>query len=135
MRVFFMSGLLFICMFAHAEVAVIVHPSNSVVLQQNDIVRLYLGKAKSFPDGSQAVPINLIASVPTAEEFSKKALKKSSEQLRAYWSRLVFTGKGSPPQEVESESQMLELVANNPNFIGYLDAAAVTDRVRVVATF
>jgi ABC-type phosphate transport system substrate-binding protein len=135
MRALVLGFFASLCLTAFSEVAVIVHPSNNEQLTENDITRLYLGKAKSFPSGSQAIMINLVSTDPIAEEFSSKVLKKTGGQLKAYWSRLVFTGKGTPPQEVETQTQALELVANNPNFVGYIDASLVDPRVKVVATF
>lgn len=117
-----------------ANIAVIVHPSNGATVDQSDISRLFLGKKKAFSDGGQAVPINLAGSDARAN-FEEKALSKSSSQLKAYWSKLVFTGKGSPPKEVKSEQEMLDLIAKNPNFIGYVSADKVDDSVKVIATF
>ena len=44
---------------AFAEVAVIVHPSNASALSAEEVQRLFLGKLKSFPAGSDASPVNL----------------------------------------------------------------------------
>ena len=85
--------------------------------------------------GGQAIPINLSSNSPSTNEFNEKALNKSNSQLKAYWSKLVFTGKGTPPKEVDSDAEMLSLISNNPSFIGYIDSSAVTDAVKVVAKF
>lgn len=119
---------------ASAEVAVIVHPSNANALDKTAITRIYTGKAKSFPDGKQVVPINQ-ADGGTTDAFNKSVLNKSTSQLRAYWSKLIFTGKGAPPKVVNSEAEVIELVSSNPNIIGYIDAASVNDSVKVVAKF
>lgn len=125
---------LFISAAANAEIAVIVHPSNANELDKTTITRIYTGKAKSFPDGKQAVPINQ-ANGGATDEFNKSVLNKSTSQLRAYWSKLIFTGKGAPPKVVNTEAEVLELVSTNPNIIGYIDAANVNDSVKVVAKF
>lgn len=128
-----------ICVFyassSFAEVAVIVHPSNSNTLSIQDIQFIYLGKKKSFPNGDEAVPVSLIESASTTVEFNDKVLKKSSSQLRAYWSKLVFTGKGSPPKAVEADAELVNLVASNPNLIGYVDSASISGDVKVVGKF
>jgi len=36
---------------AHAEVAVIVHPSNAAAMDADFVNKLYLGREKSFPGG------------------------------------------------------------------------------------
>jgi ABC-type phosphate transport system substrate-binding protein len=118
-----------------AEVAVIVHPSNADSISEADIVRIFLGKSKSFPGGAAAVPVNQAEGSAVTEEFNQKVIKKSGSQLKAYWSKLVFTGKGTPPKEVANDAEVIDLVANNPNMIGYIDASQVNGGVKVVAKF
>ncbi|BFM05885.1 phosphate ABC transporter substrate-binding protein [Halioxenophilus aromaticivorans] len=118
-----------------AEVAVIVHPSNSNELNKNYISRIFLGKKKVFPDGSELIAISQDESSPVRDEFVEKVVGKSLSQYRAYWAQLVFTGRGKPPKEVGRDSQVKELVAQNPALIGFIDAAAVDDSVKVVGKF
>lgn len=122
---------LFTCS-AFAEVAVIVHPSNAADLDQKSVSRIFTGKMKSFPDGQSIIPINLNASAPAAQEFNTKVLNRSESQLKAYWSKLVFTGKGTPPQEVGSAEEAIKLVSSNPNTISFIDASKVTGDVKVL---
>jgi len=116
-----------------AEVSVIVHPSNAATVDATAIERIFLGKEKSFSNGAKAVPVNLESSAAEREEFETKVLDKSPAQLKAYWSKLIFTGKGTQPAEA-SVSEMIELVSSNPNIIGYVPSSAVTDAVKVVHT-
>jgi len=120
---------------ANASVAVIVHPSNANALDDKNISRIFTGKEKSFPDGSKALAINQEEGSPFTDEFNRKVLNKSSSQLKAYWSKLLFTGKGTPPREVSNDTEVMELIAANPNLIGYVDASKVDSSVKVVATF
>ncbi len=117
-----------------AEGAVIVHPSNTNTMDVEAASRLFLGKAKSFADGSIAVPISQSDNAMT-EEFNGKVLGKNSSQLKAYWSQLVFTGKGTPPKEVSNDAEVIKLVAENPSFIGYVSSGAVTGSVKVLVKF
>ena len=114
--------------------SVIVHPSNSSELDESAISRIFLGKAKSFPDGGQAVPINLEDGSAGSEVFNEKVLNKSASQLKAYWSKLVFTGKGTPPKTVNNDAEMIALISANPNMIGFIEGAG-DGSVKVVATF
>jgi len=123
------------CSSAYAEVAVVVHPSNNSSFDQSEISKLFLGKAKSFPDGNQAVPINQGTDTKAREGFDANVLSKSGSQLKAYWSKLIFTGKGSPPKEVDNDAAVIDLVSKNPSMIGYVDAASVNDTVKTVGKF
>jgi len=118
-----------------ADIAVIVHPSNANALDNAMVSRIFTGKAKSFADGNKVIPVNQSSGSAVAEEFNKKALNKSSSQLKAYWSKLVFTGKGTPPKEVGSDAEVISLVAANPNIIGYVSKSAVDGSVKVVASY
>lgn len=134
MKTLLIAGCLCLPLSVNAAIAVVVHPSNQTSLTQEDLTRLYTGKLSAFPDGSSAVPVNLADSVPLRSEFDQKALGRSSSQVKAFWSKLVFTGKGTPPKEVGSDNEVLALVANNPNIIGYVSADAVSDSVKVLLT-
>ncbi len=120
--------------FVSAENVVIVHPSNGSAVDAGIISRLYLGKAKSFPSGEQAVPVNQAAGA-VRESFDQGVLGKSASQLQAYWSKLVFTGKGSPPKDVGSDAEVIALISANPNMIGYVSAASADASVKVVHSF
>ncbi|SFB90559.1 phosphate ABC transporter substrate-binding protein [Pseudoalteromonas denitrificans] len=118
-----------------ANVAVIVHPSNSNTVDAAAITKIFTGKAKSFGDGSKAVPLSQKSSSATTTEFNKKALKKSSSQLKAYWSKLVFTGKGTPPKELSNDADVIKMVSTNPNTIGFVSAGSADGSVKVVHTY
>jgi len=121
---------------AWAETAVIVSNNNgNASMDQATISKIFLGKAKSFPNGSEAIPVDQNEGSAVRENFNSVILDKSSSQLKAYWSRLIFTGKGTPPKESGGDADIVALVAANPNIIGYVDASAVTGDVKVVYTF
>lgn len=120
---------------ALSEVAVIVHPSNGNELNKNYISRIFLGKKKVYPDGSELIAISQDESSPVRDEFVQNVVGKSLSQYRAYWAQLVFTGRGKPPKDVGRDDQVKKLVAQNPAVIGYIDAAKVDDSVKVVGKF
>lgn len=121
---------------AHADVAVIVSAKNgNAALDKDTIERIFLGKTASFPDGSQAIPVDQNEGSASREAFNDKVLGKTSSQLKAYWSRLIFTGKGTPPKESGTNADIKALVAQNPNLVGYVDAASVDASVKVVYKF
>ena len=68
-------------------------------------------------------------------EFEQKILKKTSSQIKAYWSKRIFSGKGKPPKEVAAEHDIISLVAKNVDAIAYVEASSVTDAVKVIKHF
>lgn len=115
-----------------AEPVVIVHPSNTAALNEKNVQRIFLGKEKKFSDGNESIPVNQVADSAVRAEFDKSVLGRSSSQVSAYWSKLVFTGKGVPPKEVANDAEVIALVAKNPSAIGYVDSASVDDSVKTI---
>lgn len=129
-----MATLLTVSTGVLAEVSVIVHPSNGASIDTKMASKLFLGKSKKFPGGEEAVPIEQADGSSARTEFHQNVTKKKSAQLKSYWSRIVFTGKGQPPKQVGSDAGMVSLISKNPNMIGYVDSSAVNDSVKVVLT-
>ena len=119
-----------------AETVVIVSASNgNTSIEKSTVSKIFLGKTKSFPDGSQAVPVDQVDGSATRNLFNNQILGKSNSQLKSYWSRLIFTGKGTPPKQSGDDATVKALVANNPNMIGYVDSSVVDDSVKIVHKF
>ncbi|HEX4940204.1 MAG TPA: phosphate ABC transporter substrate-binding protein [Candidatus Kapabacteria bacterium] len=129
------SLLTIFCSATHAEVAVIVNPANADAITKDDIASLYLAKTKTFPGGKNAIPLDRPEGSPTRVEFVSKVIDKEEAQMKSYWSRLIFTGKGVPPKVVETDAEVKDMVARNPDTIGFIDAAAADATVKVVAKF
>ncbi|MFP3363800.1 phosphate ABC transporter substrate-binding protein [Pseudoalteromonas sp. SIMBA_148] len=135
MKKLILASALSLCSFgALAEVAVIVNPGNANALDAETIKKIYLGKAKSFDNGNKVNPATQNGTA-IADEFNSKVVGKSSSQLNAYWSKLVFTGKGTPPEKFDSDQAVIDFVAANDDSIGYIDSSKATDKVKVIATF
>jgi len=127
------SLLLALTVSVDAGVVVIVNPANTATLTPDDVQRLFLGKTKSYPGGGDAVAFNLKEGA-VRDAFNQGVLEKSESQVKAYWSQLVFTGKGTPPKEAADEDEMKKWVASNPAAIGYIDASKVDGTVKVALT-
>lgn len=117
---------------ALAELVVVVHPSNQDELNAKTIQRIFLGKEKTFGNGNAISPINLAPENALRAKFDQELVGRSSSQVSAYWSKLVFTGKGVPPKELASEAEVIAEVSNNTNAIAYINKASATDSVRVI---
>ncbi|HET6787710.1 MAG TPA: hypothetical protein VFH49_07100, partial [Aquabacterium sp.] len=55
-------------------------------------------------------------------------------QIKATWSRIVFSGKGQAPKELPDAAAVKKAVAADPKAIGYIDKAAVDGSVKAVLT-
>jgi ABC-type phosphate transport system substrate-binding protein len=114
-------------------VAVVAAKSPISTLSKNQVVDIFLGKSARFPNGGAAVPIDQSEGSVLRDEFYSNFAGKSAAQIKACWSKIIFTGRGQPPKAVAGSLAMKKLIAENPAAIGYIDAAMVDESVKVVA--
>ncbi len=113
-------------------VAVVSSKSSITALSANQVADIFLGKANRFPDGSQAMPIDQAEGSAARDAFYAKLTGKSAAQMKAHWSKIIFTGRGQPPQEVSNSLEVKKLIVANPNVIGYIEENLVDGRVKVL---
>jgi ABC-type phosphate transport system substrate-binding protein len=117
------------------EIAVIVNPKNaSVSITADQVEQIFLGKTSSLPGGGNANPVDQTDGSPIRDGFYQKATGKSTAQVKAIWSRLIFSGKSTPPKTLASSAEVKKLVASDPNAIGYIEKSAADASVKVVLT-
>jgi ABC-type phosphate transport system substrate-binding protein len=102
-------------------------------LDSAQVADIFLGKTSRFPDGSIAEPVDQGEDSPLRERFYAQFTGKSPAQVKAYWSKIIFTGRGQPPRQAADSSEVKKIVAANPHAIGYIDASQVDSSVRVLA--
>jgi ABC-type phosphate transport system substrate-binding protein len=114
-----------------AEVIVIVSSKNATKnLSAEQASDIFIGKAAYFPNGPRAVPIDQNEGSPIRDDFYQKSCGKTSSQMKAYWAKMLFTGRGQPPVESGDSEAIKRLVAENPNLIGYIDRKDLDSSVK-----
>jgi len=58
--------------------------------------------------------------------------EKNAGQVKAYWSKQLFSGNGTPPREVASVAEVKRAVAGDATAIGYIDRAALDASVKEI---
>ncbi len=118
-----------------ADVVAVVSTRSAVTaLSKDGVLDIFLGKRTRFPDGSKALPIDQSEGTPARDEFYSQLAAISPAQLKTYWSKIIFTGRGQPPMEVDTGLEAKKAVLANPNAISYIDRSLVDSSVRVVLT-
>jgi ABC-type phosphate transport system substrate-binding protein len=132
-QVLFALGVLQVTQAVRAQtIVVIVNPSIGVQhLSRREALDIFLGRYRSFPSGASALPIDLDVNSTERRQFYLMLAHKDSSDMSSYWARLTFSGKISPPFSVADARMAVDIVANNPNAIAYVDRAAVDNRVRI----
>ncbi len=119
---------------ASADLAVIVNSGYPVSSADNDaIAKVFLSKANALSGGGTLIPVDQSDGSAVRKDFYSKLANKNPAQMNAYWSKLIFTGQGQPPKAVGGDADVVNLVANNPNMIGYVHSSAVHKGVKVIA--
>ena len=104
------------------------------VLTVDQASEIYLGRLSALPGGIAVTPLEQADGSPAHDDFHARVTRKSGPMLKAYWSRVIFTGRGQPPREVADDDAVKKTLAGNPNAVGYVNANAVDPTVKVVLT-
>jgi ABC-type phosphate transport system substrate-binding protein len=119
-----------------AEIVVVVNPKSGVEkLSRDEVINIFLGRFRQLPSGIAALPVDLPASQPEKSGFYRQLVNKDLAEINAYWARLMFSGRTTPPKQAASVEDAVAYVGGTPGAIGYLDRARVDGRVRVVLEF
>lgn len=116
------------------EVVLIVHKSNNInILSQADLRGIYLGKLKLFPGVKhKVIPIDQNKSSPVRKTFYRAIIGMSTSRLNRYWSKKIFSGRGTPPKHVDDDREMIKLIASERHALGYVYKSSLNDSVKVI---
>lgn len=118
---------------ALAGMAVIAHPSNPLAgISQEQLAKIYLGKTRKFSDGKPVTPVDQREGSPIRNKFYQTVTDKNEAAVKAYWSKLLFTGKAQPPPDLGDDDGVKAWVAKNPEGLGYVDGKALDKSVKVL---
>lgn len=118
---------------AGADVVAVVSSKSAITtLSKAQIEDIFFGRVTHLPAGLQAVPLDQAEGSSAREEFYARVAGKSPAQMKAYWSRIIFTGRGQPPKEMTNGTALRKRLADDPTAIGYIDASLVNNSIKVV---
>jgi ABC-type phosphate transport system substrate-binding protein len=114
--------------------AVIVNAANPVaVLPASEVSRFFLRTSLTWQDGSRVMPIDLPDDAAARRSFSQSVHGRSASAVKAYWQKMIFSGKGVPPIETSSAADVVNMVRSDLGAIGYVPAGTpLGDGVKVL---
>lgn len=133
-----LSYLLLICLLTLstkevcALVVVVNKESDVNQLTKTQVIDIFMGRYSTFPDGIPVKPLDLPANSNIKRDFYKKLVGKDLAKIDAYWARLLFSGRASPPSTVSNLEELMQVVTSNHGSLAYLPESKVTDSVKVV---
>ena len=121
---------------ANAEPVVVVSAASSLrQLSQDEVVNIFLGRYRRLPNGDTALPIDQPESSPVRADFYRRLVNKDLNEINAYWSRLIFSGRTSPPLQASSSADVIVWLLGQPGGVAYVDRTQVDKRLRIVMEF
>lgn len=112
---------------------IIVHPENRIAAIDRGFLRnAFLKKTSSWGDRRTIRPIGLTPKFPERARFASVVLKKTTAQLKSYWSQQIFSGKGIPPPESDSVTRVVAYVLANRGAVAFVPADANVGKAKVI---
>ncbi len=109
-----------------ASFRVIIHVDNpTVTMEAAKVSRMFRKKLRrweGWDNRIRALPVDLGFKNPIRNAFTRSVHGTSVTAVKSFWQRMIFMGRDVPPEEKESEQQVLDYVRANPGAIGYVAA-------------
>lgn len=118
---------------AQSRIAIIVHPESSFTdMSRKQVVDIFMGRLLSLANNRIPLPLDQQGGSPIRERFYEALTEKPLAQINAYWARLMFSGRATPPRMLPDSLSVLQAVSQNRDAIGYVEEDQVTPSVRVL---
>jgi ABC-type phosphate transport system substrate-binding protein len=104
---------------------VIVHPQNPITSVDRAFLRdALLKKTTRWPNDKAIYPVDLVARASARSRFSEDVLRRSVAAVIAYWQQQIFSGRGVPPPEFETDEKVVAYVLKHEGAVGYVSGTA-----------
>lgn len=115
MRALFFT--LFFTTYAFSQISILISPNIKLKdITQKDLANLYLKKVTHI-NGIKLIPVDN-SNQQIFHEFYQKIVKKTPEQLHAYWIKQIYHGKTKPPKRLSSAA-LKNALKQNSYLVGY----------------
>ncbi|WP_404463212.1 phosphate ABC transporter substrate-binding protein [Vreelandella aquamarina] len=101
-------------------------------IQRQELKDLYLESRTPLPGQARITPLDQSERSRERSEFYQRYIEKTPAQLRTHWARLIFTGRGQPPQALSNSQAVVERLIRDPYALGYIDPYFLDERLKVV---
>jgi ABC-type phosphate transport system substrate-binding protein len=112
---------------------IIVNPDNPVSsLDRRFLADVYLKKATRWSNDEAIRPVDLGPGSAVRRLFSDDVLKRSVSAVKSYWQQMVFSGRGVPPPELDSDGEVVKFVLKNRGAVGYVSGGTDVGNAKIV---
>jgi len=117
---------------ANTFVVIVNAKNDETRLDKKTVADIFLKKQTHWSDDSTIKPVDQTRSSAVRARFSQDVLDRSVASVRNYWNQVVFSGRGVPPPELESDASVVKYVQGNPTAIGYVSSSVDIKAVKIV---
>ena len=119
---------------ARADVVLVVSTASPLTsLRQSQVAGIFLGRPVELPGTSRPQPVDQREGNGARDAFYHEIINWTPAQMKAHWSRIIFTGRGQPPRQLADDAAVKQFLARNPAAIGYINSENLDDNVRVLS--
>lgn len=101
-------------------------------MSKDEVINVYMGRNRKLASGINALPLDLENPIAEKANFYSVMVNKELSEISSYWARLMFSGQGSPPKQVPSQEEAINIVSSRQGAIAYVDRKKIDKRVKVV---
>jgi ABC-type phosphate transport system substrate-binding protein len=115
------------------DILVVVNADNPLAqLTKQQVTDLYMGRVHYFPSGNAVMKIDAPGDSILRGNFYKQLVGLSLPDVNAYWARLMFSGRATPPMQVSNSKDIALLVAQNPSALGYIQKGDENEKTKTI---
>jgi ABC-type phosphate transport system substrate-binding protein len=115
--------------YAADEFKIIAHPSVPfTAVSRDELSSLFLKKTTTYQNWGSAQKVtvfDLAPAVAAREHFTTTVHGRRVSAVKSFWQQQIFSGRGTPPVELGTDSEVVAKVAQTPGAVGYVGADAV----------
>lgn len=116
---------------AQTQLAIVVSKKSQIeVLDAVALQAVYLGMITQDKNLRALKPVDVLDET-TRDFFYRQLVGRNRNQMRSYWSRMSFTGRGLPPPAL-TVNELISAVENNPLLIAYIPKELVSDQLKIL---
>lgn len=118
-------------LYAQSLVVIVSKNSNINNITKKELSKIFLAKTKSLPNGDKSIVVEH-PNKKNQAKFYKTISNKNEKQLKKYWAKMIFTGRGQPPKKIKSLNNLIQFVQDNNNAISYIPIKNTNNNLKIL---
>jgi hypothetical protein len=118
---------------APPEFKLIVHAERAGQATRAFLADAFLKNVSRWPDEEVIHAVDQRPDAAVRRKFSQQVLRRSVEAVKTYWQQRIFSGRGVPPPELDSDEAVVRYVESHAGSVGYISGSAPAGKTRVIA--